>query len=70
MYINDIHILFYLSIGVIGLIVGQLIDWCNNRLAKYEKYYQKIFYTIFIKCNSPILAYEYNSYFICIGIIL
>ena len=40
MYINDIHILFYLSIGVIGLIVGQLIDWCNNRLAKY---YQKIF---------------------------
>ena len=41
MYINDIHILFYLSIGVIGLIVGQLIDWCNNRLAKYEKVLSK-----------------------------
>ena len=38
MYINDIHILFYLSIGVIGLIVGQLIDWLNMK-----KYYQKIF---------------------------
>lgn len=43
MYINDIHILFYLSIGVIGLIVGQLIDWCNNRLAKYEKVLSKDF---------------------------
>ena len=48
MYINDIHILFYLSIGVIGLIVGQLIDWCNNRLAKYEKVLSKDFFTQYL----------------------
>ena len=32
MYINDIHILAYVAIGILGLIVGQLIDWCNKRL--------------------------------------
>ena len=53
MYINDIHILFYLSIGVIGLIVGQLIDWCNNRLAKYEKVLSKDFFTQYLSNATP-----------------
>ena len=53
MYINDIHILLYLSIGVIGLIVGQLIDWCNNRLAKYEKVLSKDFFTQYLSNATP-----------------
>ncbi len=32
MYINDIHILIYVLAGVIGLIVGNFINWCNYRL--------------------------------------
>ena len=48
MYINDIHILFYLSIGVLGLIIGQLIDWSSMRLAKYEKVLSKDFFTQYL----------------------
>lgn len=41
MYINDIHILFYLLIGLFGMIVGQFIDWCNLRLPEHKKIFSK-----------------------------
>jgi len=41
MYIHDIHILFYLLIGLFGLAVGQFIDWCNLRLPEYKKIFSK-----------------------------
>ena len=53
MYINDIHILFYLSIGVLGLIIGQLIDWSSMRLAKYEKVLSKDFFTQYLTSATP-----------------
>lgn len=43
MYINDLHILTYVIAGIIGLIIGQFIDWCNLRLPEYKKFFQKIF---------------------------
>lgn len=43
MYINDLHILTYVVAGIIGLFVGQFIDWCNVRLPEYKKYFQEIF---------------------------
>ena len=53
MYINDIHILSYLSIGVLGLIIGQLIDWSNMRLAKYEKVLSRDFFTQYLTSATP-----------------
>ncbi len=53
MYVNDIHILFYLSVGVLGLIVGQLADWCNIRLAKYQKVLSKEFFTQYLSNANP-----------------
>ena len=53
MYINDIHILSYLSIGVLGLIIGQLIDWSSMRLAKYEKVLSKDFFTQYLTSATP-----------------
>lgn len=41
MYINDINILYYLGIGIIGLLVGQFIDWCNKRLPEYKKVFSR-----------------------------
>lgn len=41
MYINDTHILFYLLAAIMGLIVGQFIDWMNERLPEYKKVFTK-----------------------------
>lgn len=41
MYINDTHIGFYLLAAIIGLIVGQFIDWMNERLPEYKKVFTK-----------------------------
>lgn len=53
MYINDINILYYLGIGIIGLLVGQFIDWCNKRLPEYKKVFSKEFFTVYLKNAKP-----------------
>lgn len=37
MYFNDVHIAYYVIAAIIGLIVGQMIDWANHRLPEYKK---------------------------------
>ena len=32
MYINDVHIAYYVVAAIIGLFVGQFVDWMNKRL--------------------------------------
>ena len=34
MYFNDVHILIYVAISVIGFFVGKLVDWCNYKFLK------------------------------------
>ena len=53
MYINDLHILTYVVVGVIGLIVGQFIDWCNLRLPEYKKVFSKEFFKEYLKNCKP-----------------
>ncbi len=53
MYINDINIVYYILIGILGLAVGQFIDWCNSRLPEYKKVFSKEFFTIYIKNFKP-----------------
>ena len=43
MYINDIHIIYYVLVGILGLGVGQFVDWCNIRLPEYKKVFSKEF---------------------------
>ena len=38
MYYNDVHIGYYLAAAILGLIVGQLVDWANKRLPEYKKF--------------------------------
>ena len=37
MYFNDIHIAYYIGAIILGLFVGQLIDWANKRLPEHKK---------------------------------
>lgn len=59
MYINDISIMYYVLVGVLGLFIGQFVDWCNNRLPEYKKVFSKEFFSIYLKNTKPkyILAF-------------
>ena len=37
MYINDVHIAYYLVAAILGLIVGEVVSWANKRLPEYKK---------------------------------
>ena len=53
MYINELHILTYAIAGIIGLFVGQFIDWCNIRLPEYQKIFSKDFFKEYLKDCKP-----------------
>ena len=59
MYINNINIIYYVIVGVIGLFVGQFTDWCNSRLPEYKKVFSKDFFTIYL----PNMKIKYISSF-------
>ncbi len=44
MYINDIHILCYFFIGLLGAFVGQYLDFANTRLENHESLICKEFF--------------------------
>lgn len=45
MYFNNIQILNYVIIGIIGLIVGKFACWCNIRIPEKKKIFSKDFFT-------------------------
>ena len=49
MYLNDINIMYYVLVGVIGLFVGQFIDWMNLRLPEHKKVISKEFFSMYLK---------------------
>ena len=53
MFINDLHILYYLSFGIIGMLIGQFIDWGNIRMPQYKKILSKDFFKIYLKNFKP-----------------
>ena len=50
-YINDIHILMYAFVGLIGGITGFFAGWCNERLPEYKKILTK---DIFLEYRSKL----------------
>lgn len=53
MYINDTHILVYVVVGLLGIIIGQFIDWCNKRMPDYKKVFSKELFTEYFKNLKP-----------------
>lgn len=43
MYYNDVHIIYYVIAIILGLFVGQFIDWINKRLPEYKKVFSEEF---------------------------
>ncbi len=41
MYFNDVHIAYYIVVAIMGLIVGQMVDWANKRLPEYKNVISK-----------------------------
>ena len=41
MYINDVHIAYYVVVAILGLFVGQFVNWMNIRLPEYKKVFTK-----------------------------
>ena len=41
MYINDVSILYYVIVGILGIVVGWFIDYCNKIFLKEEKILSK-----------------------------
>lgn len=44
MYFNDVFILIYVLIGILGLLVGKFVAWCNMRLPENKKVFSKEFF--------------------------
>lgn len=68
MYINNINILYYLAIGIIGLVVGRLIEWCIIRLPDYKKVFVREFFS-YVKSNSPKYMYMIITAILYLGIL-
>ena len=49
MYINEIHILYYFFIGLLGLGVGQLLDWATKRMSDHKPIWSKDFLKVYSK---------------------
>lgn len=49
MYIHDIHILYYFFIGLLGLFIGQLLDWTTKRMSEHKPVLSQDFFKIYIK---------------------
>lgn len=69
MYINNINILYYLSIGIIGLGVGQFVSWCTVRMPDYSKVFVKDFFSLYLKNEKPKYIYMTVTAVIFIGLL-
>lgn len=41
MYLNDVHIAYYIVAAIVGLFVGQITDWANKRMPEYKSVISK-----------------------------
>lgn len=54
MYINDVHILYYVLFAIIGMLIGQFMDWCNKRLPEKKKIFTMDLFKE-LKLNYPLM---------------
>ena len=69
MDINNINIIFYILIGIIGVFIGMIIDWANVRLPEHKKVFSKEFFTVYIKNFKPNYLIVFATGLICISIL-
>ena len=67
MYFNDIHILYYVLIAIVGGIIGQIVDYCNKCFLKEKKIFSK---DSFVKYKKIVLPNYALIFITAIGYIL
>ena len=45
MYLNDVHIVYYVVVAILGLFIGEFVHWMNQRLPEYKSVISKDFIT-------------------------
>lgn len=45
MYLNDVHIVYYVVVAILGLFVGEFVHWMNQRLPEYKSVISNDFIT-------------------------
>ena len=53
MYFNDVHIVYYIVLIIIGLLLGIALDWVNKRLPEYKKIITLDFFKEYKKIFKP-----------------
>ena len=53
MYFNDVNIGYYILVSILGLFVGELVNWMNKRLADEKKVFTKESFQEYKKQFSP-----------------
>lgn len=53
MYINDVNILYYVLLGIVGTLVGGFIDYCNKMFLKEEKILSKRNFKEYTNTSKP-----------------
>ena len=53
MYFNDVNIGYYILVSILGLFVGELVNWMNKRLPEYKTIFTKGAFTEYKKQFSP-----------------
>ena len=53
MYFNDVNIIYYIIVAIIGLFVGEFVNWMNKRLPENQKVFTLAFFKEYKKEFSP-----------------
>lgn len=65
MYVNDLPIYYYFIIGIIGILIGQYMDWVIKRLRAKERVICKDFFKSYLKSfhiNIPLMLITATIY--------
>lgn len=62
MYFNNVHILYYVLIAIIGFFIGKFVDYCNNRFLENKKIISKDIFVENRKYKSNLILAILNSF--------
>lgn len=69
MYFNDVNIGYYILVAVLGLIMGELVNWMDKRLPDQKKMFSKEAWQEYKKSFSPSYIFMILTAVIYIGLL-
>lgn len=69
MYINDVHIAFFLGAAILGLFVGQIEDWSIKRMLKKKKVISRAFFKEYLADFKPNYLLMITTMLVYVGLV-